>query len=105
MHMRGEMSVSINEFLTYAGVFFGGLLMALAGYRKKPPPAAADPVVASVGLEFGNRLQMDELIAETKRVADAMDKAASSLAVLADQDRAEFKDALKDLLERIPDRR
>ena len=98
MLMRGEVPVTINEFLTYAGVFVGGLLMAIAGYRKKPPPAATDPVVSSVGLEFGNRMQMDEMIAQLTRCAD-------SLAILADRERADIKDALEDLLERIPDRR
>ena len=105
MLMRGRLPVTINEFLTYAGVFFGGLLMALAGYRKKPMQSAADPVVASVGLEFGNRMQMDELIAETRRVADGVESVAASLDILADRERADIKDALEDLLERIPDRR
>jgi hypothetical protein len=32
--MRGEVLVTIDEFLTYASVFFGGPLMALAGPQK-----------------------------------------------------------------------
>jgi hypothetical protein len=32
--MRGEVSVTINKFLTYAGVFFGRMLMALPNTAK-----------------------------------------------------------------------
>jgi hypothetical protein len=32
--------VSINEILTYLGVFVGGIMLTLAGYGKKPKAQA-----------------------------------------------------------------
>jgi hypothetical protein len=44
--------------------------MALAGSRKKPIQNAADP--ASVGSEFGNLMQMDELMLKRRESRKAL---------------------------------
>lgn len=87
--------MSINEILTYAGVFVGGIILVLAGYKQKPKEQ--NTVVAGVGLELGNRAQMDMLITEVKRCAD-------SLAVLADRKQAAIEDRLDEVLERLEER-
>lgn len=81
-----------NELITLAGVFFGGLFMGIIGYlRKKPEIARHDTMVAGVGMEFGSRLQTDQLIAEVQRCAD-------SLAVLADRKQAGIEAKLDRIL-------
>lgn len=100
---RGR-QVELHDVLTYAGIFFGGILLALAGYRKKPTSSATDTVVAGVGLEFGNRMQVDHLVSETKRCADYLSSIASSMAELADRKQALMEDKvdeMHDLLERL----
>jgi hypothetical protein len=92
------MAVEPNELITLAGVFCGGVIAGLLGYfKRKPLPPPADPVLAGIGAEFGNRMQMDELVVEIRRIACAME-------ILADRDRAEFQETLKEVLERLPGR-
>lgn len=104
-HMRkAEQQVDKTEILANLGVIFAGIIGILAGYftkRTGKPPASQDAVVASVGLEFGNRMQMDELIIQTKRGSDALVSAAASLAILADRKQADIEDKLDELLERV----
>lgn len=90
--------MSINEILTFLGVFVGGIILTLAGYSKKPKEVEhQDALVTGVGIELGNRLQTDQVIHELKRIAD-------SLAVLADL-REAARDAklnrFEDILERL----
>jgi hypothetical protein len=92
---RGEKPVSLNEIDTYAGVVVGGIILVLLGYKQKPKEP--DSVVASVGLELGNRAQMDMLITEVKRCAD-------SLGILADRKQAAIEDRLDEVLERLEER-
>lgn len=81
-----------NEIMTLAGVFVGGIFIALLGYIRKPSTAAAqDPIVASVGLEFGNRMQMDDLIKEVARIGD----------ILEGKKQAGIEADLKEILERL----
>lgn len=102
MHMRkAEPQVDKTEILANLGVIAAGIIGMFAGYFTKKSGKtlpSQDTVVASVDLEFGNRMQRDEMNSQLKRIAD-------SLAILADRERADIKDALEDLLERIPDRR
>ena len=83
---------NLNEYLTLGGVFFSGIIMGLVGYlKKRPEPAEANPVLASVGLELGNRMQMDELIKSVDRIGD----------ILEDKKQAGIKEGLKEILERM----
>lgn len=86
--------MSVNEILTYLGVFVGGIILTLAGYGKKPKAPEPDAMVAGVGLELGNRLQTDQIIQQLKRIAD-------SLAALADQREAARDEMMKEMLERL----
>ena len=92
---RGQEDVdqgNLNEYLTLGGVFFSGIIMGLVGYlKKRPEHAEANPVLASVGLELGNRMQMDELIKAVDRIGD----------ILEDKKQAGIKEGLKEILERM----
>ena len=91
--------VETNEIVTYAGVFFGGIVTALIGYFRKRPPASTvgTAAIAGIGIELGNRVQIDALIAEVKRCAD-------SLAILADRKQASFEDKLDRILEDLEEK-
>jgi hypothetical protein len=93
--------VSVNEILTYLGVFVGGVILTFAGYAKKPKPPEHDAVVSGVGLELGNRHQMEMLIGETKRCADYLSIISASLAVIADRKQAAMEEKLDELLEQM----
>ncbi|WFR98731.1 hypothetical protein [Rhizobium tumorigenes] len=83
---------NLNEYLTLGGVFFSGIIMGLVGYlKKRPEHAEANPVLASVGLELGNRMQMDELIKSVDRIGD----------ILEDKKQVGIKEGLKEILERM----
>jgi len=85
---------NLNEYLTLGGVFFSGIIMGLVGYlKKRPDHPEANPVIASVGLELGNRMQMDELIKAVVRVGD----------ILEDKKQAELRDGFKEILDRMDD--
>ncbi|ASS56903.1 hypothetical protein [Rhizobium leguminosarum] len=88
-----------HDIITYAGVFFGGIVIALVGYlRKKPsPPAVGDATLAGIGIELGNRVQVDALIEEVRRCAD-------SLEVLADRKQAGFEAKLDRLIEDLEEK-
>jgi hypothetical protein len=72
-----------------------GLLLALAAlkqYLDKPKqPPKNEAIIAGVGLGFGERDQMERLIAEVKRIADA----------LTDKNTSGINHRLDELLERI----
>lgn len=88
--------MSINEILTYLGVFVGGIMLALAGYGKKPK-AKPDAMLTGIGVELGNRLQTDQIIHELKRMAD-------SLAAISDQREAARDEMMREMLERLEDK-
>jgi hypothetical protein len=61
------------EILTNIGILLGAIFAGIIAYfGKRPPekPGTKDTVVAGLGIEFGNRLQVDQAIAELKRIAD-----------------------------------
>ncbi|TDK38769.1 hypothetical protein E2F50_01040 [Rhizobium deserti] len=86
-----------SEILTNLGILVAGIFAGLIAYFGKKPPAPPhhpDTIVAGVGMEPGNRLQMNQLIAETKRCAD-------SLAVLADRKQASTEAKLDLVLQEL----
>lgn len=86
---------SSNEFLAAAAFFVGTVIATVISYLvKKPPAVQHDAIVAGVGIEFGNRMQTDQLINELKRIADSM-------SVLADRKEAARDDILGEILERL----
>jgi hypothetical protein len=89
--------VSINEILTYLGVFVGGVMLTLAGYGKKPKPPEQESVVAGIGMELGNRMQTDQIIHELKRIAD-------SLEAISDRREAARDEMMREMLERLEDK-
>jgi len=89
--------VDKSDILANIGAVIAGLFAGwIAYYSKKPPvaPQTSDAVVAGVGLELGNRLQIDQLIGEVKRCAD-------SLAILADRKQATTEAKLDRILEEL----
>jgi len=89
--------VDTTEIWTNLGIFFGGIFLAIAAYygKKVPPaPPASSPVLASVGLELGNRDQVERMIHELKRIADALQS-------LSDHRQADMQDAMEELLEKM----
>lgn len=97
MHMRkAGAKVDKTELLTNLGVVIAGVIGLWAAYFKKGAPAETrqSAVVASVGLEIGNRQQQDEQILQLRRIAD-------SLEVLADRRQATFEDKIDEVLERL----
>jgi hypothetical protein len=99
-HIQGARNpVDKTEILTNLGVVVAGILGILAGYftkRKDAParPDKGDAIVAGLGLEFGNRLQTDQVIAELKRIGN-------SLAVLADRRQASTEAKLDRILQEL----
>lgn len=88
MPTRGEMDVDLNEVVTLIGVFAGTALAAYFGYFRQPkPPRQQDSVLTGVGLELGNRQQLDMLIVAVNRVADAIEA----------KNQASLEDLLQDI--------
>lgn len=88
------------DILTNLGYVLGGIFAVMIAYHTKKPPAATvqqDPILAGVGLEFGNRLQSDAMVAELKRIADY-------LAVLADRKQAGIDAKLDRILQEMEER-
>ncbi len=87
--------MTIAPELWIAAIYGAILLLAGAGKylsRQTTPPAKTnDAVLAGIGLGFGEREQMDRLIAEVKRIADA----------LTDKNTSGINHRLDELLERI----
>lgn len=87
-----------SDLIVNIGTSLGWLIAAglsgLVMYWKTKPPRPADPVLAGVGMELGNKLQMEQLTHEVKRCAD-------SLAILADRKQAVIEDKLAEVLERL----
>jgi hypothetical protein len=89
--------VDKSEILTNLGILVAGIFAGLIAYFGKKPavsPQTSDAVVTSVGLELGNRLQTDQVIAELKRIGD-------SLAVLADRKQASTEAKLDRVLQEL----
>jgi hypothetical protein len=88
---------SSNELVTLAGVFVGTAVAALIAYLKKPvPKPEPNAIVTGIGLELGNRLQLDEMNMQLRRIADAAE-------ILADRKQAELSETLKELVEKVED--
>lgn len=88
-----------HDIITYAGVFFGGIVIALVGYIRKRPtsPSGGDATLAGIGIELGNRVQVDALIDQVRRCAD-------SLAVLADRRQAGIDAKLEQILDELEEK-
>lgn len=88
--------VDKTELLTNLGVVIAGIIGIWAAYFKKGVAVEGrqSALVASVGLDIGNRQQLDEQIHQLKRIAD-------SLEVLADRRQATFEDKIDEVLERL----
>ena len=63
------------ELLGTAGVGVIVIVGAIGNYLRnlRASPPTANPVLAGVGLEFGNRAQMDLLIGEIRRIGDILE--------------------------------
>ena len=83
-----------NNILTLTGVFLGTAIAAYVGYSRKWPTKPVDPVLAGVGLGFGDKEQGERLISEMRRCAD-------SLEVLADKRTDEMAEMHRVLLDRL----
>ena len=81
------------EILTNIGIFLAGII-AYFGERLPEKPGAKDAVVAGLGIELGNRLQVHHAIAELKSTAD-------SLAIIADRKQASTEAKLDRILEEL----
>jgi len=84
--------VDQNELITLAGVFFGGLLAGAVGYFKKQKPVGAQTaVLTGVGMELGNKEQIERLIHAVEKIAKA----------IHDEEQDEFKLKMEHLLEAL----
>ena len=92
----GAKIVELNDFLTLAGVFVGGVIAGLIGYfrPKKQAVRSSDPVLTGVGMAFGEHDQMERLVGQVKRIAESLD-------VLADRRTDELEDIHRELLARL----
>lgn len=68
-------------------VVVGAIGQYLRTFKAKTP----DPVLAGVGIELGNREQAERVIAQLKRIADA----------LADKNASDISNRLEDLAEKV----
>lgn len=81
-----------NESLAAAAFFIVSMLAAAWGYLRKPaPPQKTDPVLTGIGVELGNRVQMQELVEAVNRVADE----------IANKKQEEVVDKLDEALRRM----
>lgn len=69
-------------------VVLGAIGQYLRTFKAKPPQ---DPVLAGVGIELGNREQTERVIAQLKRIADA----------LTEKNASDISDRLEDLAEKV----
>ncbi len=69
-----------NGVVVGAAGFVAAVMAALYGYMRKPkePGVSVPSSVASIGLELGNRHQMDLLIDQVKRIADVLENKRQS---------------------------
>lgn len=87
----GTEALEANDIITFAGVFVGGLIAGLIGYKRKPPAPASTPVLTGLGMAYAEHDQMERLISEVKRIADA----------IGDKNAANINGRLEDLVERL----
>jgi hypothetical protein len=82
-------SATDANWLSAAAGFIGIVLATIVSYfMRKPteqPAPIKEAVVTGVGLELGNRAQMDMLIGVNVRIADALEELVK---VMEDRDRA-----------------
>jgi len=70
------------------------ILSAVGRYLKSlhaPKPSADHPVLGSIGLELGSRLQIDQLIGEVRRIGD----------ILENKKQSAMEAKLEDILDRL----
>lgn len=98
------MGANAEDWVVATASFIGIVVASAIMYIVKKPASAIPPikdsVMTSVGLELGNRMQVDQLIAEQKRLADGV---WALVHVLSDKNQAAIKDKLDDLMERLED--
>lgn len=65
-----------NDTLRDAATFFAFVLAGLYAYLKSPKAAnpPLDPAIKSIGMEWGNKEQMERLVEQVKRIADTLQK-------------------------------
>ncbi|WP_312795530.1 hypothetical protein [Tianweitania sp.] len=84
--------------LFYIVLAVGGGVMFIYGRNRPAPSASLAPGVAAIGMELGNKEQVERLIAAVNRIGD----------ILADKKQHEMDDKLDELLEKmshLPDQR
>ncbi len=89
--------MSTPDIITNLGMFIAAFIAGVFTYFKTkppPPPPSADTIVAGVGFEFGNRLQIDRAISELTRIADC-------LTILADRRQAATEAKLDRILQEL----
>lgn len=69
---------NLHEVVSQAGAILGAFLAAVVagaiGYFVRSKPAAKpDATLTGIGLELGNRAQMDQLITAINRIGDIME--------------------------------
>ena len=79
------------ELIGTAAVGVLVILGAIGNYLRTLKSPSSNPVVTGIGLSFGEREQMERLIASVNRVADA----------IGDKNAAGINDRLEELSERI----
>lgn len=84
------------EVWTNVGTLLAAALAGLAGYYGprlvgRQPPRSDPTVLTGIGLELGNRQQMEMLIAEVRRIGDILDN----------KSREEMDEKLDELLRRL----
>lgn len=92
--------MSWPDILTNIGTAIAALFAGyLAYFKTRPPlpPTKTDTIVAGVGMEFGNRLQADQAIAELKRIGDC-------LTILADRRQATTEAKLDRILQELEEK-
>jgi hypothetical protein len=92
-----------SELLGTAAVGTLIILAAIGNYLRslKQAPATMPPALQAIGIEFGSRLQMDQLIAQVTRIADILENKKQAG---MEKTLSEIVDRLEDIEER-PNRR
>lgn len=64
---------NLRDIALFIGVFIGGVITVLLGYKKPPAVKQPDPVIAGIGVELGSRIQIEELVDQVRRIADILE--------------------------------